>query len=111
MKIHTKHLALCEKGGKFNKTLNTICKLQEDLIEPQEKSNVFVSLIMCFYIKNVLYFQNCTASRLYEISARLFSLFKMRSSLYSKMIISHAARDVSAEVFPKLMVALGQHHR
>lgn len=37
MKIHTKHLALCEKGGKFNKTLNAICKLQEDLIEPQAK--------------------------------------------------------------------------
>lgn len=53
MKIHTKHLALCEKGGKFNKTLNAICKLQEDLIEPQEKSNVFVSLIMCFYIKKM----------------------------------------------------------
>lgn len=34
MKIHTKHLALCEKGGKFNKTHNTIYKLQEELIEP-----------------------------------------------------------------------------
>lgn len=56
MKIHTKHLALCEKGGKFNKTLNTICKLQEDLIEPQEKSNVFVSLITCFYIKKCALF-------------------------------------------------------
>lgn len=110
MKIHTKHLALCEKGGKFNKTLNTICKLQEDLIEPQEKSNVFVSLIMCFYIKKCSIFRIALAAD-YEISARLFSLFKMRSSLYSKMITSHAARDVSAEVFPKLMVALGQHHR
>ena len=37
MKIHTKHLALCEKGGKFNKTRNTIYKLQEELIEPTGK--------------------------------------------------------------------------
>lgn len=35
MKIHTKHLALCEKGGKFNKTRNTIYKLQEEPIETE----------------------------------------------------------------------------
>lgn len=58
MKIHTKHLALCEKGGKFNKRLNTICKLQEDLIEPQAKwKNIFVSLIdeffqICYILRN-----------------------------------------------------------
>lgn len=34
MKIHTKHLAVCEKGGKFNKTHNAIYNLQEEPIEP-----------------------------------------------------------------------------
>lgn len=41
MKIHTKHLALCEKGGKFNKTHNAIYKLQEELIEPTGTMVVF----------------------------------------------------------------------
>lgn len=44
MKIHTKHLALCEKGGKFNKTRNTIYKLQEEPIEPTGKME------KCFYV-------------------------------------------------------------
>lgn len=45
MKIHTKHLALCEKGGKFNKTRNTIYKLQEELIEPTGK----MEKCFCFF--------------------------------------------------------------
>lgn len=47
MKIHTKHLALCEKGGKFNKTHNTIYKLQEELIEPTGRREV------CFFFSFV----------------------------------------------------------
>lgn len=65
MKIHTKHLVLCEKGGKFNKTLNTICKLQEDLIEPQKWKEVFVSLIDVF--PKLLFLRLVTATDSYGL--------------------------------------------
>lgn len=49
MKIHTKHLALCEKGGKFNKTHNAIYKLQEELIEPTGTTGVFFYFHLTFF--------------------------------------------------------------
>lgn len=55
MKIHTKHLALCEKGRKFNKTHNTIYKLQEEPIEPTGKMEKF----FMFVFVNFAYFGQC----------------------------------------------------
>lgn len=55
MKIHTKHLALCEKGGKFNKTHNTIYKLQEELIEPTGTMGRRV-LLFIFYFHLISFF-------------------------------------------------------
>lgn len=59
MKIHTKHLALCEKGGKFNKTHNTIYKLQEELIEPTGRREVvfffsFVFANFCLILEDAV---------------------------------------------------------
>lgn len=79
MKIHTKHLALCEKGGKFNKTHNTIYKLQEELIEPTGKMERF----LCLYLLILLHFRNHSSSCLCGGSLqRLESIFsaKMKSS-------------------------------
>lgn len=62
MKIYTKHLALCEKGGKFNKRLNTIYKLQEDLIEPQAKMEECFSSLIDEFLKSAVYKKNITSS-------------------------------------------------
>lgn len=62
MKIYTKHLALCEKGGKFNKRLNTIYKLQEDLIEPQAKMEECFFPLIDEFSKSAVYKKNVTSS-------------------------------------------------
>lgn len=117
MKIHTKHLALCEKGGKFNKTRNTIYRLQEEPIEPTGKKQKCFCVDMCSFC----YILATTTSCLCVVSVnRLKSTFsgKLKSNsvfLFSFLLRtddqSVSARDVSTKVFPKLMVTLGQRHR
>lgn len=122
MKIHTKHLAVCEKGGKFNKTHNAIYNLQEEPIEPTgvelwswQRCFVF---FLCLHLFILLHFRKTTVhcSFLWAVSTEtLKSLFqpKMSSpmlcfcSVFLLVVsVSQPARDVSSGVFPKLMVAL-----
>lgn len=116
MKIHTKHLALCEKGGKFNKTHNMICKLQEELIEPAGKMEglfKFIFVNFCYIFGTVVAgaYVRGLGAEIYFLSQNEVQWCVFIQPSFSTQIISHAARDVSTEVFPKLMVALGQHHR
>lgn len=119
MKIHTKHLGVCEKGGKFNKTRNTIYNLQEEPIEPTGKNG---GMFLCLYLFILPHFGNRSSGCLRVVSTKrmksiFFPLPKLSPMLcfypvfFSTQIIRHAARDVSSGVFPKLMVALGQRHR
>lgn len=62
MKIHTKHLALCEKGGKFNKTHNTIYKLQEELIEPTGRREVFFFFFLFVFANFCLVLEGAVAA-------------------------------------------------